>query len=279
MIGAVEAGMKRKDVTKKYGVSKSTLSELIKLKKETGSLKPRKRPGRPRKLTNQGEKDLIHEAKQHRRDDLGKLGKRMDPKVGKNTVRKVLGEHGLHRRKARSVPFLKGLTREKRRNWARTLQRWAKRHWRHVVWSDECYVQMGDKATVYVTRAADEEFKEECLVPQFTQSPLRLMVWAAIGMDYKSPIVILKYPGGKGGGMTAHWYRDQVLEPVLVEEIARLKKGRGHVTFMHDGAPAHRAKVTKEWFAGHNIELFHHPPSSPDLNPIENIWHLIKMHI
>lgn len=41
IIGAVEAEMKRKEVEKKYGVVKLTISELVKLKRDTGSVKPR----------------------------------------------------------------------------------------------------------------------------------------------------------------------------------------------------------------------------------------------
>lgn len=79
--------------------------------------------------------------------------------------------------------------------------------------------------------------------------------------------------------MVAHRYRDQVLEPILLVEIEELKKDRGHVNFIHNGAPAHCAKATKEWFEQHSILLSNHSPMSPDLNPIENIWHLVKTRI
>jgi len=32
----------------------------------------------------------------------------------------------------------------------------------------------------------------------------------------------------------------------------------------------------KKWFNDHGIPLFYHPPNSPDLSPIEPVWHELK---
>lgn len=45
------------------------------------------------------------------------------------------------------------------------------------------------------------------------------------------------------------------------------------VTFMHDNSPIHTANIIQEWFEQHpDVNVISHPPYSPDLNPIENIW-------
>jgi len=45
--------------------------------------------------------------------------------------------------------------------------------WQHVVWSDECYVYIGDKkGTVWVTWSVDEVFHDDYVVPTFKQSPI-----------------------------------------------------------------------------------------------------------
>ena len=46
--------------------------------------------------------------------------------------------------------------------------------------------------------------------------------------------------------------------------------------FVHDGAPAHKAKGMKKWLEEHDIPVLEWPGNSPDLDPIENAWNQMK---
>ncbi|KAF5374306.1 hypothetical protein D9758_004580 [Tetrapyrgos nigripes] len=92
----------------------------------------------------------------------------------------------------------------------------------------------------------------------------------------KGLLVVLEYPGGRGGGMNARRYQEQVLEGKLLEFYQEMDSERGDIKFQHDGAPSHTAKSMKKWLSDHGIPLFPHLPSSPDLNPIEPVWHKLK---
>ena len=48
---------------------------------------------------------------------------------------------------------------------------------------------------------------------------------------------------------------------------------------MQDNAPIHKARTVQQWFRDMGIELVVWPPYSPDLNPIENLWKLLKAKI
>ena len=50
-------------------------------------------------------------------------------------------------------------------------------------------------------------------------------------------------------------------------------------TFQQDSAPCHRAKSVTNWFQTKNVRMLKWPENSPDLNPIENLWTLIKKKV
>ena len=50
-------------------------------------------------------------------------------------------------------------------------------------------------------------------------------------------------------------------------------------TFMQDGAPCHKAKKVMKWLKDKKINVLEWPGNSPDLNPIENAWNVMKQKI
>jgi hypothetical protein len=230
---------------------------------------------------------------------LAEVGKLVEPRISATSVRTILAEHGLFRRKAKKVPRLTAGHRAARLDWALRYEGWgdADPEWDFVIWSDECYVVMGQNpGTVWVTRTADEIWDDDCTIPTDKQAEIRIMVWGCIMKGRKGPLIVLDYPGGKGGGMTAQRYREQVLEGALLGFYQEMCTERGgEILFQQDGAPSHKAKATTNWLKRyvshiahcsspadliyefrHNIRMFPHPPQSPDISPIEELWHIFK---
>ena len=277
IVGAYQAGATMAEAGRLNSVPSRTAQYIINRFLKHNTTKNLPRPGAPKKATDRTHRFIIRTAKKNRRMPFAEIGNLVEPQLSASTIHRELAEEGYHQCKAKRVPYLRKATIVKRKRHAARFRDWTRGDFEPIIFSDECYVYLGgNKGSVFVTRTPHERYHEECTVPAFTQSPLRVMVWGCIMWNAKGPLVVLEYPGGKGGGMNTEWYIAQVLEGTLLDFIRKQSRTIDNIRFQQDGAPSHTSKKTKRWFADHSISLFPHPPSSPDLNPIEPVWFELK---
>ncbi|GFU94301.1 transposable element Tcb2 transposase [Trichonephila clavipes] len=70
-----------------------------------------------------------------------------------------------------------------------------------------------------------------------------------------------------------------VLQNRLILQLEEWFPNEKPYIFMQDGAPCHTARSIKTFLAEQNIPLLDWPGNSPDMNPIENIWELMKREV
>ena len=87
-----------------------------------------------------------------------------------------------------------------------------------------------------------------------------VMVWDGISHGVKTPLVVIQ------GNLTAVRYRDQVLMPHVLPLV-----NAHNLTFKHDNATPHVARVCCDFLNQNNVQVLDWPPYSPDLNPIEHL--------
>jgi hypothetical protein len=99
------------------------------------------------------------------------------------------------------------------------------------------------------------------------------MLWAAFGHNRRTGSVPLDGdPLAKNKGITS-WVIKELYRAFLPDII--VEGGE----FMQDGAGPHRGLIIRELLREMEIRVMEWPPYSPDLNPIKNLWALIKAEL
>jgi transposase len=85
-----------------------------------------------------------------------------------------------------------------------------------------------------------------------------------------SPLVALE------GNQNQHTYNELSKEYLVTKIRAAKDYFDVNMIFMHDNALCHKTKLVSDFLARIRNSVLDWPPLSPDINPIENLWAIIK---
>ena len=134
-----------------------------------------------------------------------------------------------------------------------------------VIYTDETTVQMeSHRRLCSYKRGQKPRYKPK------PKHPLKLHVWA--GISFRGPTILCIFEGKMNAPLFIEILKNSLL-PFIREVYPD-----GH-RFVQDNDPKHCSLAARKFYEENGIMWWPTPPESPDLNPIEMLWHELKEYI
>lgn len=268
------------------GISKSYVGQMkISSTKPTTRRTGMRKRGRPSKLSPRDKRAIIR-CLQHLRetegfftsDRLMEVSGISKEQISGSAFRKFLNSRGYNFMNARQKGLLSKDDKDRRVTWAKE----TRRDFPKNIWTDGIAFYLDGVNFVYKTKPKDQTFaprkrvwrkkgdglKQGCLAKGRKEGVGRTVMKFMVAIAYRKGVIICEQYERLNGKYFADFIKRNFVTMYGDAD-------KDHVDyFVQDGDPSQNSTAAKEALSSVKAKVFEIPPRSPDLNPIENVFHI-----
>lgn len=259
-----EIGKTKKTIAHMMGVNKNTvtkwLQEYSKNKTVELPLVDRKKRKCKRKTNHDQDMEIIQELKNNNyltASNIAEIVKEKNINVSTSTINNRLYQYGFRFRIPAKKPLLTAKHKFDRLTWA---IHHIDTDWSKILFSDETTIRKGPGNRKRWIRMKNNDYEKT------VKHDMKMHAWGCINSSGIKRIHIFD------GIMDSQMYTE-----ILTGNLLQIIYNDNSLIFQDDNDPKHTSKHTIEWKKFNEIKYIDWPANSPDLNPIENIWALLKL--